>query len=594
MSESNKPINEFPKEKLERFRAFHDQAKRASEPERIEMKEDYSFVEGYGQWQEKEKNKLIRQDRPALVMNNVLPIINLISGQERASRLGISFKPRGLDDDRRSMIVNAAYHYMADTCDLIYEASDAFTDMAICGRGYLFCSLQSEDTDDPLGEIFFKRKHPLSVMVDPASSRYDLRDARYILDLKWINEDDLRFAYPGAMEDIRPGEWITMPAHLLGEKTIDVDWRNTRTGQIRLMTVWYKVPKRAAFVITQSGEVQRFNSVSSAKDAIDQIAHLASRQFQPVPDFDIVERVIKEVRKADITYWKILSDGPSPFKTNMYPIVPYTAYKFDELLMGVVRSLKDPQREKNKRWSQMLHIVNTMAKGGWKIPKGSISPDQLTKWPNEAGKPGFYFEYNSNIGEPKEIAGQNLPSSFISLMQISEDEMRKTSGAIQELLGIARASDQSGKALSILQNSGATILAPLFDSLVRSHKILGKLSISTIKQFYTPEKILNLLGQTDIDQVSQIETDVLDFIDKSINAEHDIVVDVTPLIASERQRQYAQATELLKAGLPVTPGLMELLISVSDFPNKEKYIAELRQMQQGQPQAQAVGGNPAA
>jgi len=152
---------------------------------------------------------------------------------------------------------------------------------------------------------------------------------------------------------------------------------------------------------------------------------------------------------------------PIPYKHNEYPIIPLIAYQFDEKTMGVVRSLKDPQREKNKRWSQMLHMINTMAKGGWKIPKRSVSAEQLSKWPTESGKPGFYFEFNPIVGEPKEIQGQNIPTSFVALMQIAEDEIRKTSGAIQELLGLARAGDQSGKAIRTLQQSGATILAPL-------------------------------------------------------------------------------------------------------------------------------------
>src|SRR3972149_597349 len=81
---------ELPKDRLERFRFFFHQAKKTSELWRTDAKEDYSFTEGYGQWFQKEKNDLNIQNRPALVMNAILPVVNLISGQERASCLHAS------------------------------------------------------------------------------------------------------------------------------------------------------------------------------------------------------------------------------------------------------------------------------------------------------------------------------------------------------------------------------------------------------------------------------------------------------------------------------------------------------------------------
>lgn len=147
---------ELPKDRLERFRFFFHQSKKTSELWRVDAKEDYSFVEGYGQWNEKEKADLIKQFRPALVMNSILPVVNLISGQERASRLGITYKPRGFDDDRASQIGNQTYRFASDQSDLIYEVSDAFQDMTICGRGFLYSMIDYHQADDPLERLKLK------------------------------------------------------------------------------------------------------------------------------------------------------------------------------------------------------------------------------------------------------------------------------------------------------------------------------------------------------------------------------------------------------------------------------------------------------
>ena len=580
---------ELPKDRLERFRFFFHQAKKTSEPWRTDAKEDYSFTEGYGQWFQKEKNDLNIQNRPALVMNSILPVVNLISGQERASRLGITYKPRGFDDDRASQIANQTYRFAADNSNLIYEVSDAFQDMTICGRGFLYTTIDYNQHDEPLGEISVKRIHPLSLFWDENATRYDMQDASYMIWAKWVSEDMLRIYYPSAMSEIKAGEWLGMPADLIGENTLDYNWRDKRTGKLRILEFWYKVPKQVAFVITDTG-VQRFDTVGKAKEAIEQVTRMASSQFAEVPNMEIVERVIKETRVSHVTAWKILKDSPSPHNHNEYPIIPFTAYNFDEKVMGIVRSLKDPQREKNKRWSQMLHMINTMAKGGWKIPKRSISPEQLSRWSTESGKPGFWFEFNPLIGEPKEIDGQNIPTSFVALMQIAGDEIKNTSGAIQELQGLARGSDQSGKAIRTLQQSGATILAPLFDSLVRSQKILGQQVISLIQQYYAPEKIIDILGISGISKIGLTPDNVYQFIERSLEAKYDTVVDVTPLLGSDRERQFQQALGLIdtlaKIGVPPPKPLLELLISVSDWPGKDALIQEMNQepMQSQQPE----------
>lgn len=582
--------DELPKDRLERFRTFFNQSKKTSELWRVDAKEDYSFVEGYGQWEQKQKEELNRQSRPALVMNSILPVINLISGQERASRLGITYKPRGFDDDRASQISNQSYRFAADNSNLSYEVSDSFQDMAICGRGFLYTMIDYHQHDEPLGEISVKRIHPLSVFWDENATRYDMQDANYMIWAKWVSEDMLRIYYPSAMSEIKTGEWLGMPADLIGEATIDYNWRDKRTGKLRILEFWYKVPKFVAFVITENG-VQRFENDKEARIAIEQVTRMAVSNAAPVPDMEIVERVIKQTRISHVTAWKILKDSPSPYNHNLYPIIPFTAYNFDEKVMGVVRSLKDPQREKNKRWSQMLHMINTMAKGGWKIPKRSISSEQLSKWSTESGKPGFWFEFNPLIGEPKEIDGQNIPTSFVALMQIAEDEIKKTSGANQELLGLARTGDQSGKAIRTLQQSGATILAPLFDSLVRSQKILGEIMISMIQQYYTPEKIIDILGISGISKMGLTKDNVYEFIERAMEAKYDVVVDVTPLMGSDRERQFQQALDLIgilaKVGIPPPQPLIELLINVSDWPGKD---ALLQQMNQEPMQPQMEGG----
>lgn len=577
--------------KHERFRDYFNQCYRSTSIWRLRAKEDYGFTEGHAQWDAKDERALALQGRPALRMNAILPTVKSICGQERGSRITASFKPRGLDDDNYAMIANATFLFAMDQTSAQYEVSHAFQDMVVCGRGFLRVGVNFSDPYEPLGKLSVERLHPLSVFWDPSSKQYDQQDSKYMIIARWVNEDELRLHYPTQMSTVRWAGWMDIDPTLSGERTLNENWRNTRTGQVRLLEVWYKTPRKTYFVITSSGEVQRFASESEARDAVDQVKFMAAQAGAPVPTLAIIDRIVDSVRYAHLTYWNILRDAPSPFTHNYLPIVPLTGYSFDEEVMGEVRNLKDPQREKNKRWSQMLHMINTMAKGGWKIPKNSVGAEQLSKWSTEAGKAGFWFEYNARVGEPKEIAGQNIPTSFVNLMLLTEDEIRKTSLASDPLLGIAAGDRQSGKAIQSLQRGASIGFSVLFDSLVRSHKLLGRQAIELIKQFYHAEKIINILGPRERQQLAMLQEDVLTFISNVMGCHYDVVVDVAPLLGSERERQFQQLVDLLQAGIPVTPGFIKLMVEVSDFPNKDAYLQELTAASQ---QAAQGGGQGAS
>ena len=571
----------------QRFRDWFELARKQSESWRADAKDDYGFVEGHAQWTQAQRAELEKQKRPALTFNNILPTINSISGHERGSRLGVTFKPRGLEDDRISSIANSAYKFAEEQSDLIYEASDAFADMAICGRGWVEMGMDFSDVDEPFGELKPKRRHPLTMFWDPNSSDYNMQDAEYLFQATWVDEDYLRLFFPSGMKDIRPGEWLGTTAAYVGEKELMENWRDTRAKKIRLLRCWYKVKRHAFLLILPDNQVERFDTEEAATSARDALAQTASAAMSEVPDMPILDRVVTDCRSADLVWWRTLRDAPSPYRHRNYPFVPFRAFSFDEIVMGVVRNLKDPQREKNKRWQSMTHMISTMAKNGWKIPKGSVSAEQLSKWETESSKPGFWFEYNHVIGAPEEFTGKPLPTVFIDIAVMSEDEIRKISGAAQELMGIARSPDQSGKAMNVIKQGAVTILAPLFDSLDRSERTLGSQAMSQIQQYYPPEKIYDILG-SDVRAQLGDEDQALSMIERAQRLKYDTIIDTAPLLSSERDRQLGVITEWLK--IVPSPALLRMGLKMSDFPDKEAAIRELEQPTQGQPEQGAMNG----
>jgi len=117
---------------------------------------------------------------------------------------------------------------------------------------------------------------------------------------------------------------------------------------------------------------------------------------------------------------------------------------------------------------------------------------------------------------------------------------------------------------------------------------LGNQIINLIKQFYTPEKIIDILGIDGISRVGISKNMAYQFAEKALEAKYNVVVDVTPLLGSDRERQFQQALGLVevmaKLGIPPPKPLLELLISVSDWPGKDAMIAEMNQGQTPQQQ----------
>lgn len=583
---------------IEQMRQWFEDDYKSSEAWRVECKRDYGFTEGYAQWPEDKKEEIRRfQNRAALTLNNILPTINVISGQERGARVGVILKPRGIEDDDLAMVGNALYRFAEEQSELPYEISSAFQDMAIGGRGWIEMKISMEDPLEPLGELAPRRRHPLSIFWDGSADEYSLQDGERIARASWQHLDTLKLYYPKVMANEQSGDWLAKGGHLTGDSKLDQQWLERDRKRVRVLQMWYKVPRRGWFLIHPDHQVDRFATEEAALGARDAVAQAHAAGRMQVPDMPIISRVVRDVRVADLCYWKILADRPSPYRHGMFPFIPFTAFHFDELIMGVVRNMRDPQMESNKRWSQILHIINTMAKGNVGVPKGSV--DNFENFKTQYGKGGFIYEYHKDIGRPEadQVSG-TLPTALVELAMLLEDQMRKISLVNQELLGLSRSPDQSGKAMNVMRQAGITGLAPIFDSGVRSQKIMGKQAMSLIQQYYPPEKVAQVMGPGVMAQLmknSQIASqlgvpypDPMTRFQQALSTRYDVSIDTSALLGTERERQLGILLEAFKVA-PI-PVILRSIFELGEFPNKHQVLMALDQMGQGGQGMQPMAG----
>ncbi len=109
-----------------------------------------------------------------------------------------------------------------------------------------------------------------------------------------------------------------------------------------------------------------------------------------------------------------------------------------------------------------------------------------------------------------------------------------------------------------------------------------------IQQFYPPEKLIDILGIGGMNQLGLNQNEVSGFVEQALKARYNTAVDVTPLLGSDRERQFTQAMSLMeifaKVGVPPPPQLLGLAIAVSDWPGKENLMAQIESAQNQQPQ----------
>ena len=113
------------------FRAAVDKAQEWRE----EAREDYEFMVGK-QWTDADKLILADSGRPAIKINRIKPLLNLLSGYQRLNRYDIDFLPRTNDDMQLCTVRKGITKYVMDRCDYDTSESQGFMDAAICGTGW--------------------------------------------------------------------------------------------------------------------------------------------------------------------------------------------------------------------------------------------------------------------------------------------------------------------------------------------------------------------------------------------------------------------------------------------------------------------------
>ena len=175
----------------------------------------------------------------------------------------------------------------------------------------------------------------------------------------------------------------------------------------------------------------------------------------------------------------------------------------DEIPAGVVRDLKNPQREINKRRTQQLHILNTTGNGGGFIEEDAMTEKQFAEFERKGNLPGYFQRVRPGSISQAKIMERQIGQYPVGLAQAEAQataDLTAISGLNESIMGVDVPSNASGRAIQLKQQSAITHLANCFDAQRTAKKKLAYLlwgeegRAGIIPQFYTAEEVFRVEG----------------------------------------------------------------------------------------------------
>lgn len=555
-----------------------------------EAREDFRFRDG-DQWNEDEKQTLIDSDRPVLVFNRTGVLVDAVVGSEIGNRREVRFIPRGMEDAKPNELLTSAAEWFRDQCDAEDEESEAFKDTVTAGMGWTETRLDYDT--NPQGDPKIEHFDPMEARWDCNANKANLVDRKRSWRVKKMPLADAKAMFPGVDETDLNAAWADddsededNPRHIEhGNRYAD---KNEVPGE---------APKTVTIVGCQYLEKETYYKAAiTGPDGQTQVVELDEAKFKIAEKMGAIVKHARLTRSKVVVCWlgrTGIIKKPKPTQTGSWTWNCITGLKDKDkgIFYGIVRRAKDPQRWANKWLSQMMHILNSQAKGGIMAEKDAFEnqrdaedswarTERIT-WLNKGSLTGA----NGAKIQPKPQT--QFPAGFDRLLQYADEAIIKATGVNMELLGM-RDATQPGVLEYQRKQSGLMILASFFDSLRRYRKIQGRGMLHLIQNYLSDGRMVRITGEENARYVPLTKDDTA--------AEYDVIVDDSPSSPNEKEKTW----QLLQGILPMLKGMItpEVMLTLADYsPLPTSLVEKLKQVgaqQQQNPAAQMAAQVEAA
>lgn len=560
------------------------------------MREWYAFRAGE-QWTDTDKAILANQSRPVIVFNRVLTILKAVAGMEINGRHEISLVPVGTEDSTQAEKLAQVLKWMGDKCDAEDEESQAFDDTATCGMGW--CEERMGYLDDPTGKYLEERIHPGEMFWDRRSKKKNLSDAKRRARVRRMPLSDAMRMFPGKTRDQLDAKWALDGLMDVATKTLEEKRRRDADTSEDPTHIWEDAHE-VTIVHVQWIEVETYYLVADPMTGEQhdltqtQYRNLVRNNRQLAQILGMPPQPIQAVKLQRNVYKQAFLGNEMLRQAEDTPIKGQFSWKcitgeFDDSTgtwFGLVKILRDPQMWANKWLSQILHILNTSAKGGilaeldaFEDPRQAeedyAKPESIT-WM----KPGSL----SGTKKPKIMPkpSQTMTDGYLGLLTFAISSFKDVSGINLELLG-QQDQNQPGILEAMRKQAGMTVLATLFDSLRRFRKQVGRSRLFFVQNYMSDGRIARITN-------SEGEKVPIQLLMDQTAGDYDVEIDDTPTSPNQKEANWAIIQPLIavfKDQLMTQPQVLAVLLEYSPLPSRiVNTIKQIVDDAQNSPEAQ--------
>lgn len=385
----------------------------------------------YGvQWTRDELRILKKRKQPDNVWNITRLAVNGTLGVIKQGATDPRAFPRNPQDEDAADVATKSLRYIADKADFDAKKLDVAFDYLVPGNGAAIIEVEED------GNVTFNQIKWEEFFYDPRSRRQDFSDARFMGMAKWQWADDVKAEYP--------------------DNKTDVD---------------------ACF----AGQGFGFDEITQDKPrtAGNTVAWVDKRQKR-IMVVEIYYREKSQWMRCKFVSGGVLESGVSPYVNDRkQPICPIEAQSCyvdtDNNRSGIVRDLRGPQDEINKRSAKLLHELNTRQVQESQPGAGMGEKDEVR---DEAARPDGVLPSGWQI-----VPRQDVITGQVQLLRDAQ-AMAERFSPNPAILG-RQGENQSGRSNLIRQQAGLTEQAVLFGGVEEWELRVYRQFWWRAKQFWT-------------------------------------------------------------------------------------------------------------
>lgn len=544
----------------------YEEALTLTKEARLASQRDGDYYDGY-QLTKAEKRILARRKQPDNIWNFVRLWVNGTLGVIKQGASDPRAYPRTPQDEDSADVASKTLRFIADRSNFAGKKLDVAKDYLVTGTGAAIIEV------DPDFNITVTQIRPEEFFYDPRSRMQDFGDARYMGIAKWVWADDLKGDYPDQSTVI---DHALSSGGLVFDETMEdrpsdggsIGWVDQRQKRLMKVEMYYR------------------NGA--------------------------------EWRRCVFFSGGVLEDGESPYEDAKglpcNPIEAQSCYVDRENnRMGIVRDMRGPQDEINKRFQKLLFEL-TARQLQESTPGGGMGDVDVAR--KEAASPDGVIPSGWQVVQRSDVVtGQEMVLRFA----ISQGERFAPNPAILGRQG----ESQSGRAQLVRQQAGLTEQAVVYSGIEEWEVRVYRQMWNRARQYWRNPMWLRVTDEEGAPEfvganqppeggvalpdpnaqpdeqgrypqlteggkpVFQMPdgSRVLGYRNALAELDVDIIVDTVPDTANVQQEQFASLVELAKMYGPQEVSFDDLL-DLSSMPNKRSLREKRKSRQEQQAQAQ--------